>query len=78
MAVAAAAAAAVAEPAPAAPAERPSCSICMEPYSAAGGVVPRMLVACGHDFCEVCLDEMLRCAAAIRAIACSRARLHEL
>ena len=54
-------AAAVPEPAPAAVAERPSCSICMEPYSAAGGVVPRMLVACGHDFCESCLDEMLRC-----------------
>jgi ankyrin repeat protein len=54
---------AVPEPAPvAAPAERPSCSICMEPYSAAGGVVPRMLVACGHDFCEGCLDAMLRCA----------------
>jgi hypothetical protein len=51
-----------------APAERPSCSICLEPYSAAGGVVPRMLVACGHDFCEACLDAMLRCAAANRAI----------
>ena len=31
----------------------------MEPYSAAGGVVPRMLVACGHAFCEACLDRML-------------------
>ena len=39
----------------------------MEPYSVAGGVVPRMLVACGHDFCEACLDAMLRCAAANRA-----------
>jgi hypothetical protein len=60
-AAAAAAAAAVPEPTPAAAVERLSCSICMEPYSAAGGVVPRMLVACGHDFCESCLDEMLRC-----------------
>jgi hypothetical protein len=51
--------AAEAAPAAPAPAERPSCSICMEPYSAAGGVVPRML-ACGHDFCEGCLDMMLR------------------
>ena len=55
------AAAAAREPPPAAaPGERPSCPICMEPYSAAGGVVPRMLVACGHDFCEGCLDAMLR------------------
>ena len=46
----------------AAPAEGLSCSICMEPYSTAGGVVPRILVACGHDFCEACLDAMLRCA----------------
>jgi ankyrin repeat protein len=76
-AVAAAAAATVPEPAPAAAAERPSCSICMEPYSAAGGVVPRMLVACGHDFCEGCLNEMLRCAAANRSIVCLRTRLHE-
>ena len=66
---AAAAAAAVPEPAPAAAAERPSCSICMEPYSAAGGVVPRMLVACGHAFCEACLDRMLRCAGHNRARA---------
>ena len=50
-------------------AERPSvrssvrsaaeCSICMESYSAAGGVVPRLLVTCGHDFCEGCLDKIL-------------------
>ena len=38
----------------------PSCQICMEPYSQAGAVVPRMLVSCGHDFCEGCLDRMLR------------------
>jgi hypothetical protein len=37
-----------------------SCQICFEPYG--GGVVPRMLVACGHTFCEGCLSKMLRCA----------------
>ena len=57
-------------------AARPSCPICMEPYSATSGVVPRILVACGHDFCEACLDKMLRCAAAIGAIAWSRACLN--
>jgi hypothetical protein len=45
----------------------------MEPYSAAGGVVPRMLVACGHDFCEACLDEMLRCHTANHSIAAEAA-----
>ena len=54
------------EPSEAEPAERPSCAICMEAYSAAGGVVPRML-ECGHDFCEACLDRMLRCAGCNRA-----------
>jgi hypothetical protein len=54
------AAAAPRPPATAAAAERPSCSICLDPYSAAGGVVPRVLVSCGHDFCEACLDSMLR------------------
>jgi hypothetical protein len=44
-----------------APVEAPCCSICLEPYSATAGVVPRMLVTCGHDFCEACLDKMLRC-----------------
>jgi hypothetical protein len=38
----------------------PSCQICFEPYS--GAVVPRILVACGHTFCEKCLSMMLRCA----------------
>ena len=38
----------------------PSCQICFEPYGDA--VVPRMLVACGHTFCEGCLNTMLRCA----------------
>jgi hypothetical protein len=51
----------VAAPAAAtAPAEQPGCPICLEPYSAVRGVVPRMLVACGHSFCEACLDTMLR------------------
>jgi hypothetical protein len=42
----------------AAAAEQPGCSICLEPYSAVGGIVPRVL-RCGHDFCEACLDLML-------------------
>jgi hypothetical protein len=41
-----------------APAEQPGCSICLDPYSAVGGIVPRVL-HCGHDFCEGCLDMML-------------------
>jgi hypothetical protein len=36
----------------------PACVVCMEAYSAAGGIVPRMM-QCGHAFCEVCLDRML-------------------
>jgi hypothetical protein len=42
----------------AAPSAEPACIICLEPYSAVGGVVPRML-RCGHEFCESCLDMML-------------------
>jgi hypothetical protein len=38
----------------------PSCGVCFEPYCA--GVVPRILVTCGHTFCEPCLNQMLRCA----------------
>ena len=71
VAYAAAAEAATAESASAAAAEvaaaqaaaevaAPSCQICFEPYG--GAVVPRMLVACGHTFCEACLSKMLRCA----------------
>jgi hypothetical protein len=63
----AATAAAAAEPAAAEPAlQRPSCAICMEPYSAAAGVVPRMRPS-GHAFCEACLAQMLRCAGTTRA-----------
>ena len=58
--------AAEAAPAAPAPAERPSCSICMGPYSATGGVVPRVR-ACGHDFCEGCLDMMLRLLSASKS-----------
>jgi hypothetical protein len=65
MAAAAATATAATHTEPA-PAERPSCAICMEPYSATGGVVPRVL-GCGHAFCESCLDQMLRCAGPNRA-----------
>jgi hypothetical protein len=64
-----AAVAAAAQQAAVEPAERPSCAICMEPYSAAGVVVPRML-QCGHAFCEACLDRMLRCAGHNRASPC--------
>ena len=70
VAAAEAMAAAAVQQAAAEPAERPSCAICMEAYSAAGGVVPRMLVACGHAFCEACLDRMLRCAGHNRASPC--------
>ena len=38
----------------------PGCEICFEPYSQAAGVVPRILIACGHTFCEGCLGRMLR------------------
>ena len=37
--------------------EAPSCSICFELFG--DGTVPRIL-GCGHSFCEVCLDKMLR------------------
>jgi hypothetical protein len=33
-----------------APAEQLGCPICLEPYIAVHGVVPRMLVTCGHSF----------------------------
>ena len=36
----------------------PSCPICFELFG--DGIVPRVLVGCGHSFCEVCLDKMLR------------------
>ena len=35
-----------------------SCPICFELFG--HGVVPRILVGCGHSFCEVCLDKILR------------------
>jgi hypothetical protein len=38
----------------------PSCGVCFEPYRER--IVPRILVACGHTFCEPCLTKMLRCA----------------
>ena len=59
-AVAAATHTAIAEAKEAAAKAAPSCQICFEPYG--GAVVPRMLVACGHTFCEGCLSTMLRCA----------------
>ena len=40
--------------------ERLGCSICLESYSVSAGVVPRMLITCGHEFCEGCLDMMLQ------------------
>ena len=36
-----------------------SCSICFEPYDQ-DVVVPRILTACGHTFCEPCLSSLLR------------------
>jgi hypothetical protein len=37
----------------------PSCGVCFDAYSEE--IVPRIL-ACGHTFCEGCLNMMLRCA----------------
>jgi hypothetical protein len=50
----------------------PSCHICFEPYG--GAVVARILVACGHTFCEGCLSTMLHCAARTRMHTCTIAR----
>ena len=36
----------------------PSCPICFELFG--DGIVPRILVGCGHTFCECCMDKMLR------------------
>jgi hypothetical protein len=60
-------------PAPAAP----SCEICFEPYSQAAGVVPRILIACGHTFCEGCLGQMLRPVLAVsnwKPLECPKCR----
>jgi hypothetical protein len=48
----------------------PSCQICFEPYG--GAIVPRILVACGHTFCEECLSMILRCATRARTQVQSR------
>ena len=48
-------------PSSAAAAARPgtrTCPICMEEYGDVA-TVPRLLVTCGHTFCEGCLDRML-------------------
>ena len=36
-----------------------TCSVCFEAYDQTQ-VVPRLLIKCGHTFCELCLDQMLR------------------
>ena len=39
--------------------EKRSCSICYEDYDE-NNVVPRILITCGHSFCERCISCMLR------------------
>ncbi|CAH2316978.1 E3 ubiquitin- ligase TRIM56-like [Pelobates cultripes] len=35
-----------------------SCMVCMEDYTAEGPQKPRILAACLHTFCEVCLEKL--------------------
>lgn len=35
-----------------------TCKVCAEEFSDEDGLIPRILTACGHSFCETCLKKL--------------------